>query len=124
MANTNFDHNNYEYFYFETRMKRGSHKLVATFQARWMAEEFAEKYDLDMIEVKQAFNTKENNEHYKGKIWVTKGYQTRKGCNICADVGKEELMVIAFVPEITEQVVESQIRSFGWRPEQWLAEEA
>ena len=53
------------------------------------------------------------------QFYICAGYT-----NICADVGKEELMVIAFVPEITEQVVESQIRSFGWRPEQWLAEEA
>lgn len=51
--NTNFNHNDYEYFYFETRMKKGRHKLVATFQARWMAEIFAEKYDLEVIEIKE-----------------------------------------------------------------------
>ena len=32
----------YEWFYFEVRTKRG--RLVATFQARWMAEIFAERY--------------------------------------------------------------------------------
>ena len=51
--NTNFNHNDYEYFYFETRMKKGRHKLVATFQARWMAEIFAEKYNLEVIEIKE-----------------------------------------------------------------------
>ena len=32
----------YEWFYFEVRTNSG--KLVATFQARWMAEMFAEHY--------------------------------------------------------------------------------
>lgn len=65
-------------------------------------------------------NTKKNNEHYKGKIWVTKGYKNRKGCNICADMGKEELHVIAFVPEITDKAVENAVKSIGWIPEHWL----
>ena len=63
-------------------------------------------------------NTKENNVHYRGKIWVTPG--DRKGKNICADTGREELMVIAFVPEVTEEQVRKSIVAIGWRPEDWM----
>lgn len=63
-------------------------------------------------------NTKENNEHYRGKIWVTP--DNRKGKNICADIGKEELKVIAFVPEITEETVKSAIIAMGWKIENYL----
>ena len=75
-------------------------------------------------DMEQYRNTKESNEHYKGKIWVTKGYKERKGCNICADTGREELMVISFVPEITEKAVESAVEAMGWRKEDWLGAEA
>lgn len=68
--------------------------------------------------MKAYINTKENNEHYKGRVWVTKG--DRLGKNICLDTGKEELKVIAFVPEITEKVVESAIIAMGWHPIDWL----
>lgn len=39
----------YEWFYFEVRSKRG--RLVATFQTRWMAEMFAEKYGCIVNEI-------------------------------------------------------------------------
>lgn len=62
--------------------------------------------------MKNYINTKENNEHYKGRVWITKG--DRLGKNICVDIGRKELKVIAFVPEITDEVVESAIRAYGW----------
>ena len=65
-------------------------------------------------------NTKQNNEHYKGKIWVTKGYKTRCGNNICAELASGKLMVIAFVPEITEEKVANAVRAMGWRVEDWM----
>ena len=63
-------------------------------------------------------NTKENNEHYKGRVYVTKG--NRLGKNICVDMGRDELRVIAFVPEITEKAVKDAIIAMGWRLEDWL----
>jgi len=114
-----FAPNNYDYFYFEVRNERG--KLMATFARRYEAEKYAEEgRDLTVTEIKKMYNTKENTEHYKGKIWVTKGYKTRKGCNICADIGREELMVISFVPEVTEEKVVSAVEAMGWRLEDWL----
>lgn len=68
---------------------------------------------------KEYFNTKDNNEHFRGKVWVTKG--DRLGKNICVDIGKEELKVIAFVPVITEKVVEDAIIAMGWKIEDWLS---
>lgn len=72
-----------------------------------------------MVNHKEYINTKENNEHYKGRIWVTKGYKTRMGNNICADTA-HGLMVIAFVPQITDEVVMDAITAMGWRLEDWL----
>lgn len=67
-------------------------------------------------------NTKENNEHYKGRVWITKG--DRPGKNICLDTGGKELKVIAFAPEITDDVVENAITAMGWNPEEWMNESA
>lgn len=53
-------------------------------------------------------NTKGNNEHYLGKVWITKG--DRLGKNICVDMGVEELRVIAFVPTVTKEIVEKSIK--------------
>ena len=63
-------------------------------------------------------NTKENNEHYSGKVWVTPG--VKRGKNICLDIGREELMVIAFVPEITEERVVNAIEAMGYDPKDWM----
>ena len=63
-------------------------------------------------------NTKENNVHYKGKVWVTKG--DRLGKNICLDWGKDGLRVIAFVPEVNDETVTNAIKSMGYRVEDWM----
>ena len=68
-------------------------------------------------------NTKENNEHYKGKVWITKGYRNKIGNNICLDTGKDKLMVIAFVPTITEEKIINAIKAMGYNPEEWLKED-
>lgn len=68
--------------------------------------------------MKEYINTKENNEHYKGRVWITAG--DRPGKNICVDTGKEELKVIAFAPEVTEEVVKNAIIAMGWDPEEWI----
>ena len=64
-------------------------------------------------------NTKENNVHYKGKVWVTPD-RPNLGRNICLDTGREELMVISFVPEITEERVVSAIKAMGYNPKDWM----
>lgn len=64
------------------------------------------------------YNTKQNCNHYKGKIWLNGSIGTRG--NICADIGKEELMVIAYVPMITEENIIGSIKAMGWNPENWL----
>ena len=63
-------------------------------------------------------NTKQNNVHYRGRVWVTPG--DRKGKNICLDFGREELRFIAYVPEVTDEEVEKQIRAFGYDPKDWM----
>lgn len=63
-------------------------------------------------------NTKENNKHYRGRIWVTKN--PTFGSNICADIGRDTLMVIGFVPKITEEKVKNAIEAMGWAPEAWM----
>ena len=64
------------------------------------------------------YNTKENNEHYSGKVWVSPG--AKRGKNICLDIGREELMVISFVPEITEERVVNAIKAMGYNPADWM----
>ena len=66
------------------------------------------------------YNTKENSEHFAGKIWI-------HGGNICADMGREELKVIEYNPELAigkncdiEKKVKSEIISHGWRLDDWL----
>lgn len=114
-----FQGNNYEGFYFEVRDARG--KLQATFSRRYEAEEYATKHqDLMVTKRDQIYNSKENCKHYKGKIWLNGDIGTRG--NICADTGREELKVISYVPEITEENILSTIEAMGWRPEQWLGE--
>ena len=63
-------------------------------------------------------NTKENNVHYKGRVWITPG--DRKGKNICLDIGKDELKVIYFVPEVNDEVVEKAIEAMGYDPKDWM----
>ncbi len=63
-------------------------------------------------------NTKQNNIHYKGKVYVTPG--DRLGKNICLDTGREELKVIAYVPEVTEAIVVSAIKAMGYDPDDYL----
>lgn len=63
-------------------------------------------------------NTKENNIHYKGKIWITPG--DRLGKNICLDTGRPELKVIAFVPEVTDDAVVSAIEAMGYNANDYL----
>lgn len=65
-------------------------------------------------------NTKAECKHYKGKIWLNGDIGTRG--NICADTGREELMVIAYRPEITEENIVSAIEATGCVPEKWLRE--
>ena len=65
-------------------------------------------------------NTKAECKHYKGKIWLNGDIGTRG--NICADTGREELMVISYRPEITAENIVLSIEAMGWRPEQWLGE--
>lgn len=64
-------------------------------------------------------NTKENCEHYKGKVWLSKG---GTGKNICLDIGKEEFIVIAFVPaeDINEKLVRDIITARGFRVENYM----
>lgn len=64
-------------------------------------------------------NTKENNVHYKGKVWVTPD-RPCAGRNICLDFGRPELKVIAFVPEITEERVVNAIEAMGYDPKDWM----
>ena len=64
-------------------------------------------------------NTKENNEHYRGKVWVTKS-RSQFGKNVCVDMGRDELKVIAYVTVITETAIENAIEAMGWRKEDWL----
>lgn len=63
-------------------------------------------------------NTKENCKHYKGKIWLNGDIGTNG--NICADIGREEFMVISYRPEITEANIVSAVDAMGWRREDWL----
>ena len=63
-------------------------------------------------------NTKENNVHYSGRVWITLG--DRLGKNICLDTGREELKVIAFVPVVTDTVVEKAIMAMGYDPQDWM----
>ena len=63
-------------------------------------------------------NTKANNVHYKGKVWITPG--ERLGKNICLDIGREELKVIAFAPEIDDNAVSRAISAMGYKPEEWM----
>ena len=63
-------------------------------------------------------NTKENNIHYSGRVWITPG--DRLGKNICLDTGREELKVIAFVPEVNDEEVEKAIRAMGYNPQDWM----
>ena len=67
------------------------------------------------------YNTKEICNHYRGKIWLNGTIGTRG--NICADTGKEDLFVIAYVPKITEEEIVKQIESIGWIPERWLGKD-
>ena len=63
-------------------------------------------------------NTKSNNVHYKGSVWITPG--NRLGKNICLDFGGEALKVIAFVPEVDDTTVENAIIAMGYRPMDWM----
>lgn len=63
-------------------------------------------------------NTKQNNIHYKGKVYITSG--DRLGKNICLDTGRGELKVIAFVPEVTDEIVKSSIEAMGYNSSDWL----
>lgn len=63
-------------------------------------------------------NTKENNVHYKGKVWITKNPSS--GSNICVDLGKEELYVIGYVDNVTDENVKAYIKANGWRIEDFL----
>lgn len=67
-------------------------------------------------------NTKAECKHYKGKIWLNGNIGTRG--NICADTGREELMVISYVPQITDKAIENAVEAMGWRKEDWLGVEA
>ena len=64
-------------------------------------------------------NTKENCEHYNGKVWISKG---GTGKNICLDTGREEFLVIAFVPEkdINEANVRDIIKARGFKVEYYM----
>jgi len=65
------------------------------------------------------YNTKENSEHYFGKIWL-------HGGNVCADVGTDELKVLAYVPELAngtdnkQGIVKRVLINNGWNPAEWL----
>lgn len=64
-------------------------------------------------------NTKENCDHYNGKVWLSKG---GTGKNICLDIGREEFLVIAFVPakEINEKNVRDTIKARGFRVDDFM----
>ena len=68
--------------------------------------------------MKGYINTKQNNTHYKGKVYITPG--DRLGKNICLDTGRPELKVIAFVPEVTDEIVKSSIEAMGYNSSDWL----
>ena len=65
-------------------------------------------------------NTKENCDHFKGRVWISKG--NTPGKNICLDLGRPELHVIAFEPAdmITEDNVREIIKARGFRVEDYL----
>ena len=68
--------------------------------------------------MKGYINTTQNNIHYKGKVYITPG--DRLGKNICLDTGRPELKVIAFVPEVTDEIVKSSIEAMGYNSSDWL----
>ena len=69
--------------------------------------------------MKGYINTKENNVHYSGKVWITPEGK-HPGQNICLDYGKPELKVIAYVPKVTEKVVVDSIKAMGYDPKDWM----
>ena len=66
-------------------------------------------------------NTKAECKHYKGKIWLN-GEIGKRG-NICADTGHKEMMVIAYVPVITEENIVGAIEAMGWESDRWLGDD-
>ena len=70
----------------------------------------------------RAYNTKENSEHFSGRVYLNGG-------NICVDIGLEELKVIAYDADLatgrgdTWEIVHRALESSGWNSYKWLLAE-
>lgn len=64
-------------------------------------------------------NTKGNCYRYAGRVWISR---TGVGRNVCLDTGRDEFMVIAFIPEneISYERIKSIVAARGFRPEHFM----
>ena len=70
------------------------------------------------------YNNKQRSIHWSGRVYIT--YNSNMiGGNICIDPKDDDnFMVIAYThQEITEDVIRSQLKSWGYDPDYWLKNE-
>ena len=57
-------------------------------------------------------------EHYKGKVWIKKGYGMAGNVYIVISAGK--MYFVCYLPVINEENIRKQLQADGFNPDKYL----